>query len=391
MSDTSLDTTYVNLLLGWDTLEKKLGADPVIDFNLLDKDGGTAFAHRLDVLAALRDLRRRAEREANPLAYRRLSAHEAFLRNRMGEHWDFEPYIAATQGFRFRLFDDAYLDARKGELTDMLAVWKILYDGQTEKKFEALDTEIAEQDVPAFYTDMLVRLKPQLETLIGMKADFDVDIAFADVDQYWSAWVDGRGRKFRLQFNKFHTKKHYKARSTQLALHELLAHLVQMSVLLTKIENKELPPWLGLTTVHSQEQFNNEGLAQSLPQFWSIPEAQDPMVQARCKMSHLSSLAFHNAHIRLHNGTPLELVVDEVVRWLPWREAGKVAHSFNSLGNHPLFRSYEFVYGASQDFFTTLAEGLNPIQQHAVLKEFYTRWLTYDDLLDLRHKAQQVA
>ena len=376
MPDTSLDTAYVDLLLGWDALEQKLGADAVIDFNLLGQTGGTPFTHRLDVLASLKDLRRRAEREANPLAYRRLSAHEAFLRNRMGEHWGFDPYIAATQGFRFKLFDDAYLASRKQALAKTLSQWNITYDAKAEKRFEALDREIPEANVATFYTDLMARRKPELEALIGHKADFNLTIEFADVDQYWAAWVDGQGKDFRLRFNRFNVKKHWQARSTQLALHELLAHLVKAAILRTHIEQKKLPPWLGLTTVHGPEMFQDEGLAQTLPLFWDVPEGQDPLVQARCQMSHLSGLVWHNAHIRLHSGTPLELVVDEVTRWLPWREAGKVAHGLNSLGNHPLFRSYEFVYGASQDFFTTLAEGTDKAQHKQVLQAVYTKWLT---------------
>ncbi|MBI1364171.1 MAG: hypothetical protein GC134_09320 [Proteobacteria bacterium] len=380
MTAPSLDTAYVDLLLGWDRLEKSLGADAVIDFNLLDADGGTDFASRWDVLLAVKALRRRAEREANPLAYRRLGAHEAFLRNRMGEHWDFEPYIAATQGFRFALYGDDVLDAARQSLTARLAPWQLALDKDTEKNLETRDTEIAEKDVADFYTDFLTRHKPQLEALIGSKADFTVDISFGEVDQYWAAWVDGRGNAFRLRFNRRHMKQHWRARSIQLALHELFAHLVQMSILRSRIAAGELPAWLGLTTVHGPEQFQSEGLAQTLPLFWQIPEAQEPLVQTRCALSHFSGLVWHNAHIRLHGGTPLELVVDEVRRWLPWREEGKVAHSLNSLGNHPLYRSYEFVYGASQDFFTRLAVE----KGQAVLPALYTNWLTYDDLLKLR-------
>jgi hypothetical protein len=388
MNSPSLDTAYVNLLLGWDALEKTLGADPVIDFNLLDLDGGDAYTSRWEVLHALTALRKRAEREANPLAYRRLGAHEAFLRNRMGERWAFEPYIAATQGFRFKPYDEVYLERRRADLADRLALFGIRFDAHAEKAVEAADVEIPEAELAAFYTDLMARRKPELEHLLGVKADFQLEVSFADVDQYWAAWVDGRGKNFRLRFNRHTVKQHWRARSTVLALHELLAHLVKASLLVDSIQKGDLPPWLGLTTVHGPEMFQDEGLAQTLPLFWPIPEATDPLVRLRCAMSHYHGLVWHNAHIRLHGGTPVELVVDEVLRWQPWRDPHKVAHGLNSLGNHPLFRSYEFVYGASQDFLTCLAEQTPQDKHPHLLRHLYTRWMTYDDMVALR---QQVA
>jgi len=148
------DLEICQVMVGWDRFEKEIQGPSIIDFNLpgfSDHSAETQYGARAEVLTDLVRLQNDSEVIANPLVAKKMRAQEAFLRNLMGEHWDFFAYVEATEGFTPRSFTEEELSAQRREMTEALSELHISDDANLEKNLEAADKRIPEAEIGRFY------------------------------------------------------------------------------------------------------------------------------------------------------------------------------------------------------------------------------------------------
>ena len=372
------DLELCQVLAGWDRFESKIQGPSIIDFNLpgfSDQSAETHYGARAEVLTDLVRLQNDPEVIANPLVSKKMRAQEAFLRNLMGEHWDFFDYIEATQGFTPRLFTEQELSAQRNEMTEALSDLDITDDANLEKNLEAADDKIPEAEIGRFYRRIADRNTEVLEPIIGTVPYFNFKVEFADVDAYWSNWVDGEKMDYRLQFNRRNVKEHLVGPSSLLAFHEISSHLLQAAILNRQIGQGTVPRCMGLTTVHGPEQFQSEGLAQSLTYFLDTADSQNPFLIAKREISQYKWMVDNNLHIMINTGSTIEECVTYGREYMPFKPRIQIAHSLSSKVNNPQFRCYEHVYGASAFFFKEIAQRADGQQKTALLNRIYNEWL----------------
>jgi hypothetical protein len=377
------DLEICRVLTGWDALERRLKGPAIIDFNLpgfSDPAANDRYANRLEVLKDLVRLQKDPEVRANPPVARKLRAQEAFLRNVMGEHWDFHEYVEATQGFTPRQFTEQELDAQWKDTERALAAVGVAADADLIKNLAAVDGKIAEDSIGGFYQEIAARNAAVLTPVIGAIPPFSFKVEFDDVDAYWSNWVDGQKTDYRLRFNRHNVKEHFNGKSTLLAFHEISSHLVQAALLNRRIAEGQAPLCLGLTTVHDSDQFQSEGLAQSLTYFLDTPDSQNPFMIARRELTLYRDMVHNNLHIMINTGSRIGECVDYGVEHMPFESQANIAHSLASKANNPQFRNYEHVYGASAVFFKKMAERATPAQKEIILNRVYNEWLSPAEL-----------
>lgn len=381
------DLEICRVLTGWDALEKRLHGPTIIDFNLpgfSDSESENRYQDRLSVLEDLVRLQKDPEVVASPAVTQKLRAQEAFLRNVMGEHWPFKQYVAATMGFSPHSFTEQELQAQWKDVQNALSALGIDAGSEIWENLAALDQKIPENQIGEFYRDLAAGNAAALEPVIGRIPPFNFSVEFDDVDAYWVNWVDGGGTDYRLRFNRHHLSEHLKGSSALLAFHEISSHLVQAAILNRQIDGGEVPLCMGLTTVHGPEQFQSEGLAQSLTYFMDTAEAQDPFLVAHRELKLYSRMVENNLQIMINAGRSIEDCVNYGVEHQPYKAASDIAHSLVSVSNNPQFRVYQHVYGAANYFFKKTAEQLDDGQKRVFLKRIYNEWLSADELTAFR-------
>jgi len=131
----------------------------------------------------------------------------------------------------------------------------------------------------------------------------------------------------------------------------------------------------GLTTVHGPEQFQSEGLAQSLTYFLDTADTQNPFLIAKREISLYKWMVDNNLHIIINTGSSIEECVNYGSEHMPFKPRIKIAHSLYSKVNNPQFRCYEHVYGASAFFFKEIAQRTDGQQKMELLNRIYNEWL----------------
>ena len=384
------DLAICRLLAGWDSLEKRLGGSPIIDFNLpkfFDPDHETRYTSRLAVLDALKALQQDDEIKSDKRLAQKLHAHETYLRNVMGEHWEFKSYIENTSGFTPRLIPEDHLAQQRARIETILSPWNLRIDQSLEDRFSDIQEDIPQDRIADFYYRVFDRNAQALSAIVGPIPQFNFTVEFDDVDAYWKNWVDGGQKDYRLRFNT-RTMPHFdKAFCTLLALHEIMSHLVQAAFLYQKIEQGVVPLCMGITSVHGPELFQCEGLAMTLPYFLDTEDSQDPLVQAACELDLYEKTVWNNnAHIMINSGATIEECTAYVAERMPYKTRPEIAHSLASSGNDPQLRCHKHVYGGSAAFFQDIAWRADDAQKREFLKRVYHDWLPVDELYAFRQE-----
>lgn len=379
MIDKELDIEICDFLMGWHKLEEKLGGPDIVDFNLIEHQTGKEYGSRWEVLNDLEKIQTKTENSNSQTAFR-LKAQNAFLRNLMGEHWDFTRYIENTMGFTPSKFSEKDIEKTRAELEEELSLNSIKLDEKTEKNLIAKDIVFSPEEAKRFFIDTFDKNKEALEQIIGKVIPFNVNVEIVNEDAYWANWVDGGGENYRLRFNTFNWKVFDKSNSTRLAFHEMLGHFVHVNCWREAISNNELPRHFGLTTVHGPESFQMEGLADSLYCFFESDDLQDPIFKARVKLQYYKELIINNAQIDINSGKTIDEVVKYIYKYLPYETKDVRAHGLKSWVNSPQFRAYEHVYPRSYNSFKRIAESLSQSQKNEFLKWCYRNYLLPRDI-----------
>jgi hypothetical protein len=183
--------------------------------------------------------------------------------------------------------------------------------------------------------------RAQVEQLIGRSLEFEIEISFVDIDQYWRFWVDGVGTRFRLRFNRF-KEGFTPSQIDQFVLHELVAHCGQATGWRSQIAAGALNPVHGLTAIHTWEQAHLEGLAQAMPLF--LQENISKQLQARVFKDALRQALLNNAYIASEEGQSPEAVYAACHEVLPIKKPLRFFKSLGDQKRHAQLRSYMFSY-----------------------------------------------
>jgi hypothetical protein len=374
----SVQEQLIEVLLAWDRFERENHSQAIIDFNLLGQSAGSArhYDNRLDIL---QDLEQLAGKSNSDKLQKRLTAHTTFLRALMGQKFDFETYVNRTQGVPKVFYSDEKLHASAEQARKALDELNIKFDKDLFEALRKLERAIPMSDIADHFRATFDQHKPALEKLLERKIDFPLKIEIVDVDAYWSCWVDTQDDVFRLRINS-KSGDFTESKALRMVYHELLAHCCQMAIWKEQIANSEMDRIWGLTTVHSPEQFLFEGLAQALPLFLRNEQPTSPILNARMQLSHFESLVDNNLHVMINDGTTVEECLDYAKQHIPWSKCDDILTDLSSRSNHILFRSYQYVYPCSFDFFWDLAEKLSAEQKKRFLSKCYKDILFYDNL-----------
>ena len=369
----SADEDYCRTLLGWDELSRELHDEPIVNFNPLGVAGATCFNHDLEVLAALQGLQPRFPPRS--LQACRLRGHEAFLRQSLGQPIPFNEYIRATQMVPTKPFSAAYLRRRRELAERSLAAVGLRYGAGIASESEEM---VGPEEMPAMWRALTAQELPRLEAAIGRELRFEFDIEHVEVDDYWLYWMDTHEGRFRIRMN-VHERPLARAEVIHGGvLHEIVGHLAQAHAWCQEVQAGRLAPSLTLQTQHTLEGFCTEGVAQTLSLWLAGADDVDPILLAWLRMEHYWNLVFHNAHVLVNQGAPIEQCAEYVSINIP--DVGPPCGALADLrrrSTDPMRRSYLLSYGIGQDAMVRAAERLEPVARRQLLVEMYTRPMTY--------------
>nr|WP_241841817.1 hypothetical protein [Pseudofrankia sp. BMG5.36] len=189
-------------LRAWDAHETARKAAPVIDFDCAPRPGTvTAAPSRLDVYSTLTELSARAEDEGDQVCAEQLRAHLAYLGAVLGERPPLDDYLTATQGCPAAGWPDEYVTAVGERAHAALADIGIPWDATTDSQLREAEGPIDATDAPEMIQATASEAEPAVRVLADTDAPYALEITTADVDAYWSYWLDGTGQNVRLRFN----------------------------------------------------------------------------------------------------------------------------------------------------------------------------------------------
>lgn len=387
----------------WHGLEENLGDKiEILDFDYCPREDllelEPPFSDRKEALTHLEALRGRLAgtgpnslRNAEFLT-QKLTGSAAFLRALMGERIPFDTYLRATMGIEPEQMPVEELEAMRGELEQRFSEINIPFSPEGKQMFDRL---MVMDDLSQFETNLRSEADRWVDIIqqrVGLKAKPDYNVDVVKEDAYWSNWISGSAEKgIRLRVNTHPRITFLKGSETGFAAHEIGAHALQILELDASRRAAQLDSAALNLTVHNCEQFQFEGLAQTVmflvAREGEIPEELD--LDLRLKFYH--SALLNNAQIELEAGLPVDEVIDRVLVQAPFLKQLRVSSDVRDRGRHPLFRTYIHIYFPSQRKFLA-AQKLSETRRREFLYRMYTQIWTagqidamLKDLLALDH------
>ncbi len=368
-----MDERLCDFVFAWDQAEKRLNGYDVVDCDLTDYPAPAADegVSRLDLLAAGDAL---ADPAADALgrdsyALSKLRSHLTCLRAICGQRFGITDYVDATQGFRPTPYPEDVLRALRDELDGDA--------GRLGTTFEAVArNEIADEDragpdrtgIVNAFTDALDRYKSGFVDAFGVDLDFNLDFEFVEVDAYWSYWMDGKRDRLRLRFNRS-DRTYPTSEVSQLCLHELIGHCGQFHGWRRQIVDGVLPPFHGVTAVHSLEQLHLEGLAQGLP--FLLPETEGTLVRLRAKKDLLRQMLLNNCYLGAEQGANVETVFSQYTSMMPVTDMDRLIKDVGDQQRNPVLRTYMFSYPKGFELVHRIGQGGPPEAVKSFIQRSY--------------------
>ncbi|MCF2531900.1 hypothetical protein [Yinghuangia soli] len=345
-----------SVILAWHRLEVERGGAGVVEFDCRPPDARAAAevppaADRMEVHARLGGLAADIAATGEPYLAARLAADLAYLGARLGERPELDAYVRATQGCAAAGWPASYVEQRRDQAREHLDRLGIGWDAGTEDALRAAEEPLDARDAPHAIRAAADALEPRVRKAVGSDAPYELSIECADVDAYWSYWLDGAGRRVRLRLNP-RNARFTRAGVRQFALHEVLGHGLQCAALSDRCATGEVP-WVRLLSVHGPTQVLLEGLAQALPLF-VVPE--DEVLVARVRVDHYLQLVRAELHLAVNSGVPVEVCARHARARVPFWTDRHIADMLADRGVDPRLRSYLWAYPAGFDWFARLAE-----------------------------------
>lgn len=330
---------------GWDAYEKAEGSGlDIIDFDCLPANSPRpdppAYASRIAVLEHFLELREQAE--GHPCLVERLDADIAYLEAVLGRQRPLTEYVLLTQGCPASGWPSVEVEQQVTEVRDRLAARDIEWGPNTRDDLKDAEGTIAPDDAADAIRSAAADLEPTVRELAQAAARFELLIESADVDEYWSYWLDGDRDRIRLRLNR-NKLSLTTVQARQFALHEVLGHGLQYVNIATTAD----PPWVRLFSVHAPTQVLFEGLAQALP-LLVVPDEDQVM------LDHYIQSVRAELHIAINEGAPISACVTHARARVPYWTDDEIVGELNDRARNPLLRSYLWSYPAGFDWFARL-------------------------------------
>ena len=379
MLPEKMNKYLVDLYRAWDAIERAKYKNPIIDFDLAPPRGFPSIGDRHKVLERLENAAADLEGETDTtaeLARARLKASVAYLRALSGESIAFRSYIRQTLGVEPRKFSDERIRKQRALVNDQLRAHRGMpFSMDQIARFRAHFTEYNKNknELLKTFKDFQSKWVPKLLKRIPVPMDeYKVNVTFANEDAYWKNWISGKlsEHEILLRINIHPRQVWYQGFPETLVIHEYCGHAVQMINWHRRIEQGELPEFLGILTVHFPDQFLLEGLAESL--VFVLPrrgELTKESYVAR-QMHRYYLLIMNNTHI-IANEQNTQTAFDYAVRNLPFTSTDVIQKEIRDRTQNPLFRCYQYVYGVAKESFLTALSRLEPKQGWKLLRMAY--------------------
>ncbi len=375
----SLRDDIEGALRAWNAYEQTRGTPAIIDYDCAPtSESVTPAGNRLDVHTRLTELHRSALTADDPTLSQRIRAHLAYLEALLGVRTDLDSYVIHTQGCPPAGWPDEYITAIGDRARASLANLGITWGPDTDTDLTTAEIPVDPADAPDLIRTAATDAEPAVRTLAGTDASYTLTIETADVDAYWSYWLDGAGQDVRLRFNLRNTT-FTQVRIRQFALHEILGHALQSASYAATCAGGNVP-WVRLLSVHAPCQVMLEGLAQALPLF--VATEDKPLV-ARVRLDHYLQLVRAELHRAVNAGAVVADCAEHARARVPFWTDAQIADILTDRGSDPLLRSYLWSYPAGIDWFVTLADTADTTTAGKVFHAAYRRPLTPTDLAHL--------
>jgi hypothetical protein len=372
-------------LRSWDAYERERGTTPVVDYDCHPSEQAVEpAASRLHVLGALERLYNLSQDAGDEAVGVRLRSDVAYLRALLGERAPLAEYIKSTQGCGSAGWSPEYITARGAEARASVERLGVEWDVHTPKRLAEREGPLSTEHAPDAIRREAAELEPAVRKLVDTDAPFALTIEAANIDAYWSYWLDGIGKDARLRLNLRHAQ-FTEVQARVFALHEVLGHALKGASYAARCAMEDVP-WVRLLSVHAPQQVLLEGLAQALPLF-VIPE--DEQVMARLRIAHFTQLVRAELHLAINNGATIEECVERAKSRVPFWSQEDIGDTLTDRTVNPQLRTYLWSYPAGIDWFVSLAEQGGPSASD-VLRAAYRRPLTPSDLTALWPDGPQI-
>jgi hypothetical protein len=279
----------------------------------------------------------------------KLKGSNAYLRALMGERIPFQEYISATLGFQPVRLDESMFAAMVEDLQEPLTKKGITWRSEDAERYR----EATNYGDPRRFGEEIRRRATywveKVRQMLGLEVEPHYTVEEASEDEYWTNWIDGGLKNgIRLRVNVHPRIRHRKGQDIGLAAHEIAGHALQIFELNDQRCQGKIDPVSMLTTVHTCELFQQEGLAQSVIHLvGEMSEfGEDFLVQDMVEQYHLAVL--QNAHLDLEEGRSVAEVIDHVLGIAPFIEERRVISDLRDRSRSPFFRALMFVYYPSK-------------------------------------------
>lgn len=390
---TSVRDRIETTLRAWDGYERQRGANPVIDYDCAppapSAPSGSRSAptsppvpapasSRVAVLAELAAIADEPACRADARLATRVDADLTYLRAMLGQRLPLADYVRRTQGCAAAGWPDDHLTRVGDRARACLADLGVDWDDRTLTHLARVEGMLRGQDAADAIEEAAAELEPSVRAATGTAAPYRLTIESADVDAYWSYWLDGAGTDARLRLNR-RRAEFSETQARVFALHEVLGHALQSASWYARWSAAD-DGAVRLLSVHTDTQVLLEGLAQALPLFVI---GDDARAVARVRLAHYTQLVRAGLHLAVNDGTPVADCVAWARERVPFWSDEEIGNALTDRGVNPQLRSYLWAYPAGVDWFVALADSGDASARTAVLRAAYRGPLAPADLMAL--------
>lgn len=373
---TSLRDEIEDVLDAWNAYEISVGAPPVIDYDCRQGKGDVGKVNGR--VHAYQELLRLKAEATDDLADR-IDCHLAYLGALLGERLPLREFVRRTQGVEVAGWSSEYVtwrgeQARKA-MQDLGIEW-----GPTTRR-DLLDSEqnLTADEIPDALRAAAAKFEPLVRKATGTTAPYNLSIETADIDAYWSYWLDGAGQDARLRLN-MRNARFTDVQARQFSLHEILGHALQSASYSARCCAEDVP-WVRVLSVHANHQVLLEGLAQALPLFVA---PDDEALIAHLRLDYYLQLVSSELHLAINDDVSVSDCLEHAKQRVPFWPDETIGRMLSDRSTDVLLRSYQWAYPAGADWFVTLAETNDSEIIAQVLQAAYRSPLTPGQLAMIR-------
>jgi len=397
-----LEREFVDLYRAWDLLERNTGGDAVIDFDLAAARQVAQASSRAEVVERLRRLADSIRGGITPgdgwreLMLRRVEASLAYLGALTGGTPEFLEYVTQTMGVTPTMFEEDEIRSKRDEVAKLVADTgfggrPLTFHSDDFYRFQNAFLVRKNSALPNQFEYYKTKWVPVLCEHIDVPWSlYRIRVTFADEDAYWKNWISGNlaEHEIAMRINVHRRHNWYQGAAETLVLHEFCGHAVQMINWHRRIEAGELPEAAGILTVHFPDQFTIEGLAECVAHFLPTSYCRlEPKSAVLRELHHYVLMVMNNLHI-VANQEGGKAASQYALERLPFTKKETIEAEVRDRTSHPLYRTYQYIYGFAKRAFLEAMADLSPRQMWALLKSVYNGPMSAQQFIQLSRSVR---